>query len=188
MKTMIKNKILIVIASVLVLSLSVGFASAYFSDHEAAQGAATIQLGGQTEITEGWEDGIKHVSIENIGETEVIVRVAIYGPNTDDAKLTVAATGDWVDGGDGYYYYKKILQPGKSGKPGDATPLKDLTAKVVFKQGTDLGDNFDIVVMQESAQPTYEYVEVDDTYKNKVVRPTGWDGMPTIYASEEGGE
>lgn len=185
MKTMIKNKILIVIASVLVLSLSVGFASAYFSDHEAAQGAATIQLGGQTEIEEGWKDGIKHVSIKNIGETEVIVRVAIYGPNSEDAKLSVTATGNWVDGGDGYYYYKEILQPGD---PGDATPLDDLTAKVVFKEGADLGDNFDIVVMQESAQPTYEYVEVGGTFKNKVVPPAGWDGMPTIYASEEGGE
>ena len=182
MKTMMKNKILIVIASVLVLSLSVGFASAYFSDHEAAQGAATIQLGGKTEIDEGWEDGIKHISIKNTGkaadnDTEVIVRVAVYGP----AGMQVTAKVNWEQQGE-YYYYKGILQPGQ------ATPINDLVAKVDNIQNKDLGDNFDIVVMQESAQPTYEYVEVDGKYRNKVVPPTGWENMPTIYASEEGGE
>lgn len=177
MKTVMKRKILLVIAAVLVLSLSVGFASAYFSDHEAAQGAAKIKLGGQTEIIEGWDDGIKHVSIKNTGDTEMIVRVAIYGPDGENAKMSVTKGDTWEKSGE-YYYYKAILQPG------DQTPMDDLIAKVVFKEGTeaDLGDNYDIVVIQDSAQPTYE------GNNNKVAKPAGWDYVPELYGSEEGGE
>lgn len=172
MKTMMKNKILIVIASVLVLSLSVGFASAYFSDHEAAQGAATIQLGGKTEIVEEWDKNIKKISIENIGkaennDTEVIVRVAIYGPK--GMKVTANETY-WIKDGN-YYYYNGILQVGQK------TPIDALTAEVDGIQGKDLGDNFDIVVMQESVQPTYE------GDNNKVVKPAGWNGLPDLYGS-----
>lgn len=143
MKTVMKRKILLVIAAVLVLSLSVGFASAYFSDHETANGFATIKLGGQSEIIEDWPDGDKSVSIKNIGETEIVVRVAIYGPDDMD----ISATGNWVPY-KGYYYYNGVLQPGES------TPVKTLIASV--KDITDdLGDNFDIVVMQECKQAPY---------------------------------
>ena len=181
MKKVRKQNILFIIAAVLVLSLSVGFASAYFSDHEAAKGAATINLGAKDEIVESWDEGIKHVSIKNNSDkTELVVRVAVYGPNGENAKLSVDAKGDWEDHGDGYYYYKKILQPGK------ATPADHLTAKVVFKEGTeaDLGDNYDIVVMQDFAQPTYKYVNG----QNQVEIPAGWGYIPTIVANEEGGE
>ncbi len=180
MKTVMKRKILLVIAAVLVLSLSVGFASAYFSDHEAAQGAAKVQLGGETEIEENWDKGIKDVSIKNTGETEMVVRVIFYGPDSDNAKMTVhvAKNGNWVQHGN-YYYYKAVLQPG------DQTPYEQLTAEVVFKEGTeaDLGENYDIVVMQEAAQATYEFVDG----KNKVAIPDGWDWIPAMY-SNEGGE
>ena len=182
MKT-VKRKILLVIAAVLVLSLSVGFASAYFSDHEAAQGSATIQLGGKTQIVEDWDGNIKKVSIANIGkvadnDTEVIVRVALYGPEGMRVDYNKAT---WYFDGT-YYYYKGILQLNES------TPIDDLKASIEGISG-ELGDSFDIVVIQESAQPTYEYVKVDDnTIKNKVVAPSGWDNMPDIYASEEGGE
>ncbi|MBQ3322179.1 MAG: hypothetical protein IJH05_04980 [Firmicutes bacterium] len=181
MKTVMKRKILLVIAAVLVLSLSVGFASAYFSDHEAAQGAATIKLGGQTDIEEKWDDGIKDVSILNTGETEMVVRVIFYGPDSENAKMSVHVPENskyWVKHGD-YYYYKAVLQPKKQ------TPFGELTAEVIFKEGTeaDLGENYDIVVMQEAAQATYEYVDG----KNKVAIPDGWDWIPTMY-SAEGGE
>ena len=180
MKKVMKRKILLVIAAVLVLSLSVGFASAYFSDHEATQGSATIQLGGQSDIVENFDtDGTKHIKIKNTGDatkgdTEVVVRVAIYGP--EGMKVTVGS--NWTDKTkiDGYYYYNEILQPSKK-------TTTDLAAKVTVPEGMDLGDNFDIVVMQESAQPTYTYVNG----RNKVVSPAGWN-LPDIYASEEGGE
>ena len=176
MKKVMKRKILLVIAAVLVLSLSVGFASAYFSDYEAAQGSATIQLGGQSDIVENFDqDGTKHVKIKNTGvagkDTEVVVRVAIYGPKG----MNVTVGSNWTDrrAEDGYFYYNGILQPGE-------TTTTDLAAKVTVPEGTDLGEDFDIVVMQESAQPTYKYVDG----RNQVDVPAGWGYIPTIYASE----
>ena len=144
MKTIMKRKILLVIAAVLVLSLSVGFASAYFSDHETASGTATIKLGGQTEIIEDWDQKIKHVSIKNIGETDVVVRVAFYGP----ADMEIDYGGKWVPLNN-YYYYDGVLQPGQS------TDFKDLMA-LIDKIPKNVGDNFDIVVMQECKQAPYD--------------------------------
>ena len=145
MKTVMKRNVLFVIAAVLVLSLSVGFASAYFSDYEAANGSATVKLGGKTQIVEDWPDGDKSVQIKNIGETEVVVRVAIYGP----AGMKITTPGNkWVKQGD-YYYYNGVL------KPNELTPEKSLIASVKEIKD-DLGDNFDIVVMQESKQAPYD--------------------------------
>ena len=145
MKKVIKRKILLVIAAVLVLSLSVGFASAYFSDYEAANGSAAVKLGGKTQIEEKWPEGNKSVAIKNIGETEVVVRVAIYGPTG----MQITKSGKWVEQ-DGYYYYNGVLQPNE-------LTSRDSTLIASVKEiQADLGDNFDIVVMQESKQAPYD--------------------------------
>ena len=80
MKTVINKKaILLAISFALVLSLSVGTAFAYFSDYATAKGGAAITLGGKTDINEDVNGKIKTISIENTGETDVVVRVKIFG-------------------------------------------------------------------------------------------------------------
>ena len=44
-----------------------------------------------------------------------------------------------------------------------------------YPVGTDLGDEYQIVVVHESAQPTYDG-------SNKVKTPEGWDYIPVIEA------
>ena len=152
MKKVMKRNVLFVIAAVLVLSLSVGFASAYFSDHEAAQGAAVIHMGGQSKIVEDVDENSKSVQIQNTGETEIVVRVAIYGP-TD---MTIEKSDDWVEM-NGFYYYKKVLNPDPEGQGnGDLTEAGSLVAKTVYPAGTDLGQEYEIVVVQECAQARYD--------------------------------
>lgn len=145
MKKVMKRNVLFVIAAVLVLSLSVGFASAYFSDHEAAQGAAVIHMGGQSKIVEDVDENSKSVQIQNTGETEIVVRVAIYGPT----EMTIKKSDDWVEM-NGFYYYKNVLQPG------DLTPKGSLVAKTEYPAGTDLGQEYEIVVVQECEQARYD--------------------------------
>lgn len=148
MRSVMKRNLIFVIATVLVLSLSAGFASAYFSDHEAAQGAATIHMGGQSKIVEEVDENSKSVQIENIGDTEIVVRVAIYGPTN----MKIEASDEWTKIGD-YYYYKKVLKPGD---PGEKTTEGSLVASTQFPAGQDMGDQYQVVVVQECEQAHYD--------------------------------
>lgn len=154
MKTVMKRNVLFVIAAVLVLSLSVGFASAYFSDHEAAQGAAVIHMGGQSKVVEKVDENSKSVQVQNIGDTEIVVRVAIYGPT--NMKVGPEPFEKWVKIGD-FYYYKTALKPdpNKEGN-GELTEAGSLVASTVYPAGTDLGDQYQIVVVQECEQAQYD--------------------------------
>ena len=79
--------------------------------------------------------------IKNTGETDVVVRVAVYGPTE------ISYSGDgWTNGGDGYYYYDSILPAGETSSK--------LTAK--WDVPEDLGDDYAVVVIQESDQAVYD--------------------------------
>lgn len=167
MKTVKSKTILLVITMMLVLSLTVGLTLAYFSDHTAAEGGSALVLGGSTEVREKTGENSKSVWIENTGETNVVVRVAIYGPTG----MEITANSNW-EFKDGFYYYKGIL------KPGDTTPQGSLEAKVTVPGG-DLGDEYQIVVIQECAQATYE---LNAGGENVVAAPEAWGYIPAIKA------
>lgn len=165
MKTVKNRSILLVIALALVLSLTVGLTLAYFSDHTEAKGGSKLALGGKSEIHEEVDNDKKVVTIENTGETNLVVKVMIVGP----AQMTVDAGDGWVQfDGDDFYYYNKILAPGES-----TTSITANTGD--YPAGTDLGDAYQIVVVHESAQPVYDS-------NNKVKKPDGWDNIPDITA------
>ena len=135
-----RNIFLLVVALVLVLSMTVGLTMAYFSDSTEAEGGIPVTLGGQTTIIEKQNDDNKVIQIKNTGETDVVVRVAVYGPT----EISYSGSG-WTDGGDGYYYYDSILPAGKTSS--------ELTAK--WDVPEDLGDDYAVVVVQESDQVVY---------------------------------
>ncbi|MBR2540418.1 MAG: hypothetical protein IKE85_06280 [Mogibacterium sp.] len=145
MKAM-KNRSLLVVALVLVLTLSVGLTLAYFSDLSVAKGGKTIALKGSTEIEEEQPSNNKKiVRIVNTGDTPVMVRVAVYAPGE-------GATGsgsDWEKSGD-YFYYKKVI-PAKAGDASKSSPLE-----VTWKVPADLGDDYSVVVAQESEMVVYD--------------------------------
>ena len=141
MKAAKKRMILLVVALVLVLSMTVGLTMAYFSDSTEAEGGIPVTLGGQTTIIEKQSDDNKVIQIKNTGETDVVVRVAVYGPT----EISYSGSG-WTDGGDGYYYYDSILPAGETSSK--------LTAK--WDVPEDLGDDYAVVVIQESDQAVYD--------------------------------
>jgi predicted ribosomally synthesized peptide with SipW-like signal peptide len=144
-----RNIILLVASLVLVLSLTVGLTLAYFSDYTEAKGGKKVTLGGQTTITEEPRDDRKIITIQNTGETDVIVRVAAYGPT----EMSYSGSG-WTDGGDGYYYYNKIIPVG-----GKSTKL---TVKWTVPE--DLGDDYNVLVIHDSDQVVYDA-------SGKIVKP-----------------
>jgi len=99
---MSKHRKLLVTALSLILcmSVSVGLAFAYFTDYENARGGAVLHLKGQTEITEEVDETGKTISIQNVDEPDMVVRVMIIA---DEAHLGDITPGEgWVDDGDGW--------------------------------------------------------------------------------------
>ena len=148
MKSMNRKSFIALLAAALLLISTVGVAVAYFSALDQAAGDAQLALTGKTEIHEGDSKTEKDVTIRNVGETEVVVRVKAFGPS--QMVLTIDES-KWVLGDDDYYYYKGILKPGENGQPGDETAAKTFNAKLVVtdKEKAELGDQFTITVVQE---------------------------------------
>ena len=158
----VNKKNLLVIAIALVLSLSVGLTLAYFSDYNAAKGGKGIALGGTTELHDDYDSDKKTVSIENTGDVDVIVRVAVYAPVVDGQTVTVSGD-NWAKVGEGdnaRWYYTEVLKPGAS--------TDDLIVNTEYlKENADLGDVAEVIVTHESVQA------VKDA-NGKYVLPSDW--------------
>lgn len=153
-----KNRKLLMtlIAVILCVTVSIGIAAAYFTDYESARGGAKINLSGQTWIEEEFKDGKKIVTISNYGETDMIVRVMIYG---DERYLEVSDAANWKKGSDGAYYYTSILKPGDKTEPRLVAEIKK------HKAGDE--DDFDVIVVHEGSRVVYN--------GNKLDVPKDWD-------------
>ena len=162
---------LLVVGLLLVALVLPAAAYAYFTDYEDAWGGAVIKLEGETKIHEEASTDKKVVSIENTGDTNVIVRVGIFGDYISG--ITFENKKDWTHkDGDDWYYYSQILKPGET--------TSSITATVNKTAAEDAGHDFDIVVVHESERVSY-----DGTADNKVRKPDGWTNMPAIYGSSE---
>ena len=157
----INRTTMMIFALVLSLSVTIGGTLAYFSDHEAASGGATLNLGGKTEMKEGESSKEKDIVITNTGKTNMLVRVGIYGP---DEMAAVEFSGDWqYNSKDGMYYYKKVLEPGTD------TSASKLKSSMKFNwEGDEPDYEFEVTVVHESAQLLFDE-------KGNVVTPDGWD-------------
>ena len=175
MKGIGKTTGIILCAALLALALGTSAALAYFSDYEPAAGKVTFSMQGETTIDEGDGTTDKNISIKNTGgptDADVVVRVAIYGP--EDYTYITCDNDVWHKGTDGWYYYKGILAPN------DQTPADTLKAEVLTKDGkplserqiAELGDSFKITVIHESVIASYEQNDKGD---NVLVKPSGWE-------------
>lgn len=165
MKALSRNKLIALIAAIMVLSSSAGIALAYFSSYDKGAGEEKLVLGGTSEVTEEFENNNKIITIKNTGETNIVVRVAVFGPDGTAVEPEVEA--DWTKNGD-FLYYNHILAPGASASKINATidgiPVSE-----------DI-ENFDIIVAHESAMAV--------TSGGKVVKPDGWDAIPNISETD----
>ncbi len=154
-----KKLLIMALSLILCLSVSIGLTFAYFTDYESARGGAILNLHYQTKINEKVDEDGKTISVQNVDETDVVVRVQVIG---NDSRLGVIEGTNWVNGGDGWYYYNKILK-GSKDKNGETT--SNLRAEIkVEDEGLD---DFEVVVVQESKRVVYD--------GDKVAIPEGWN-------------
>ncbi len=152
------NKRTMILVLLAVLVLSTGVAYAYFTDYEQARGGAVINLNGQTKIEEDADEARKIITISNTGDTDVIVRVAVYGDFISNVEYS---TTDWTKDGD-FYYYNKILPAGQ-------TTTSSITANIDTEKAKAAGHDYEIIVVHESSRVLF-----DGTEANNVVKPNGW--------------
>ncbi len=179
MKIAKKKKIIAAAAAILTLIVSTGLTVSFFSDYEAALGKVALHMSGETQIQEQTADNEKTIKIVNTGEqgdASVVARVSISPEDGDGVTYAFEKSGDWEKHG-GYYYYKKVLAPGKS------TSAITVTITVNGEKLTPDQMDFNIIVNHESAIAAYEYDAAKNV--NKVTKPSGWDYIPTITAPVE---
>lgn len=156
------RKLLITALSlILCLSVSIGLVWAYFTDYESARGGAVLKLSGQTWLQEDVDEKGKTISIKNVDETDMVVRVMVIG---DANHLGVITADGWTGPDkDGWYYYSKIL---KGSKDGNGESTSNLRAEIKVNGDEDI-NTFDIVVVHEAQRVLYD--------GDKVVVPEGWN-------------
>ena len=143
---------LAVLAAALVLVMGIGSAFAYFTATTSAAGSITISLEPRTEIHEpDVINGVKHIVITNEEDAEPAwVRAQVFA-GASAGELTVDGSG-WTDGGDGWYYYDAILEPG-----GQTEELLVTISRLVdTEDAPEEGDNFNVVVVYESTLVLYD--------------------------------
>lgn len=132
------------IAAVAIASTSIGGAWSYFTTYAETSGTRVISLGDWTNINERYESGVKYVSIVSREDSQpVYVRVQAFAASEfqDQLEYIPQASGDWQDGGDGYWYYTKALNGGET--------TSELAVKI--PETLVKGDqDFNVVVVYES--------------------------------------
>lgn len=145
------KKALCLAAAGLVLAggASVGSAYAYFTTYAEATGGRTFELGKTgTEIEEQVKDGMKIVSVKNIGDYGCYVRLTAFAGSGYKLVYADGGSGKWTDGGDGYWYYSELLEPGKS--------TETMNVKIPAELLKDAEDtDLNVIVVQECAPESY---------------------------------
>ena len=147
-----RHLFLAVLAIVLVLSASIGAASAYFTTYADARGGYMIHLKYESEIEEEVEGNVKQVKISNIADADtedgtypVFVRARVYSGN--DVNTTVSGT-NWNLNGE-YYYYAKALFTGES------TDVLNITVEPAENSVVRPGDPIDVLITYESVPAVF---------------------------------
>ena len=161
MKILNRKRILL-FAAVLALTFAavhIPGSLAYFTDHESAKGQADVKLSWSTHLDEQVKDNNKHVVVENTGDTDAMVRVAVFA---GDFATVKDEDGKWQKR-DGWYYYKEILKPGEK--------TSELFVEVKVEEASQA--DFNIMVVHESARVVY--IDNSTPYA-----PKGWTVVPEV--------
>ncbi len=134
---------------VMILSMCIAPAMAYFTANTEAEGAVPITLGDREEIDEDFDDWVKHVTITSEKDSEpVFIRAKVFYSVASGLTVSISGSG-WSLGEDGYYYYSEIVKAEQS------TSVLDVAIGNI-PQNAEEGDEFNVIVIYESAPVRYE--------------------------------
>lgn len=146
-----RNILLISFAVIFAAAAGIGEAWAYFTTYAEARGGTIIHLGYETEIEESFdfENWVKTVVIHSKdGSQPVYIRAQAFSGS--EYKLGYSSTnGTWYDGGDGYWYYDKIVYGGEKTEPLEVAILN-------IPQDPENKYEFNVVVIYESTPVRYD--------------------------------
>ena len=151
MKNKFNKKIicLAVAAIILTAGVSIKDAMAYFTTYVVSEGKEELELGfTETVIDEEVEKKQKIVTITNNGSAACYVRVKTFVADKYSGMIT-AAGSDWSEE-NGFYEYKKVLDPGKS------TSTLVISLGMFDEAEEDKTPNFNVIVIQECAPVLYD--------------------------------
>lgn len=152
MKMQIKRPFFLAAAAlILVGTLTVESAMAYFTTYSSAKGSVQMHMGfTETEPHEEVDRNGKHVTIKNIGDYDCFVRVKAFAPSEITLTYQPEDSG-WTEGENGFWYYDEILPAGEKTKT-------KLNIGYTFPnvEDEDSPESFNIVVIQECTPVLYK--------------------------------
>ena len=143
-----KNRILLTaLAAVLILSLSIGSALAYFTDWTDANGEEVVHAGHTGEINETFDKWTKHVTVKNTSaDVSVYIRAMVfttYNVTCEGYKWTPNPAGK-----NEYIYYADPVGPGET-----APDVLDVT--ITPPSNLTDGESFNVIVVYEAVPARY---------------------------------
>lgn len=171
----IRTGLMTAVAVMMIMSAAMGTAWAYFTTYATARGGVTISLGHEDKIKESFSEWTKNLTITSEGDSvPVYLRARGYCADYD----LIYNGENWVDGGDGWWYYEGILYPRPANqlkaKAKDLTVpygkadtlnveiVKDKTADnpehpdTGAMSGHKENDTFNVIVVYESTEVQYD--------------------------------
>lgn len=148
-----KKKIYLAAAAlVLISTIGIGSAMAYFTTYVVADGGVKVSMGSTTTVPE--EDvvkGQKVIQIKNEGDYECWVRIKVFA-GSEHEFLYADESGKWTPGADDYYYYKDIVPV-----DGLTDELKvTITELLEADKDPEVDEAFNVIVVQECTPVLYD--------------------------------
>lgn len=121
-------------------------AEAYFTTYAEAEGGRPIVLGPRTEIREQYEDWVKHITVDNVGDAACYVRVKVFAGS--QVPVTVRGEGWTQDAAspETWYYGEAV--------PAGGSTEREL--RVEIGPVPEPVEGFNVVVLEECAPVLYD--------------------------------
>jgi len=147
------------------LCLIAGHAYGYFTANSHAEGTLVIAPLNVVPHETIAERG-KQLALTN-EENSAAAYVRARGFCGDDSALQYTAESGWTDGGDGWWYFDPVLEPGQS------TSALKIDISAVLPENPKIGDSFNIVVVFESIRPEVGADGAKETFRAFLNRQGG---------------
>ena len=171
-----RRLLLALLAVIMVLSVSIGPALAYFSTYTVAEGKKPIKVVPDTTIDEDVANETqKSVTVTNAGNAPCFVRATAFAPT--GVTLGTAGGNGWsAQDGEGFWVYGEVLMPGETTAELEI-PISGIPATA--NEGANEGDSLNIAVVYESTTAIWN----DSTGEYDIGR---W-GQDVVPVTLEGG-